>query len=472
MAHTSDEWILLAHSQKGFTGIEVSDMLAALPEEIRRVASNERLIIDTKDENSEPLSWEDMQRQQAEKVRQQEIIEARNGGAKVAYFGRTSIPLAMDFGYRMEKWTQARSYVYHSPAQGWRWPEKTGDPLKVYVDDDDLSRKTIPSEEEVIVRVSVSAPIAEVACQQVLADPNIREKVHIHVGDRCGPEALGSEEDLERVAQAFAQALSKIHERLPHAKRLHVFAAVPAALAFRMGCLINHSIHPPIQTYQYANGTYKRALVLGQEVAPKMKIKIQFLAAEPISGQRMRISEEHREIRDALYRGKHRDRFDEMASTNFAVRTREIQSLLRNDNSQILHFSGHGKDGYLILEDEIGRNKPLSPEILREMFELWNDDGHLRFALFMSCESFALAGVLTRKPAVIPCVIVTTAVIHDRAAIDFSTGFYEAIADGVPLEKAFHAGRLQSGIGNRDWAQNFHLAVADEAMRDKPLFEQ
>lgn len=68
----------------------------------------------------------------------------------------------------------------------------------------------------------------------------------------------------------------------PNCETIHLFAAVPPALALRLGTEINPTIHAKsIQTYQYANGRtprYSRALVLGQRARPVLTTELRQIA--------------------------------------------------------------------------------------------------------------------------------------------------------------------------------------------------
>jgi hypothetical protein len=266
---------------------------------------------------------------------------------------------------------------------------------------------------------------------------------------------------------------------------IHVFLAGPVSLAFRMGCLVNHTRHPCIQTYQYIHTAsphrYQRALILGHRVEAMKKLKILFLSADPVQlpedltrrrPQRLRIDQELRNICDELRKGDHRDQFDELPEPRPAVRSTDIQTYIRRSHAQILHFSGHGDSGgQLILENASGGGaKRVDPESMRMLFELWNEDGHIRCAVFNACYSNALAMILTRAPAVVSCAVGTVDRVSDEAALAFSTGFYGALADGASLQTAFDAGRGQVAVDVRGERDLFKLSVADPALRDQPIF--
>lgn len=474
MSSTSKGWILLSHGHEALPEINEAGILDALPPALRD-GPRDRVHIQTSPlpEDRTRVDWAALQREQAAQVAEG-LLDARNRCRGVAYFGQALLPLAMDLGFRVQSWVPSRAFLFHRNQRDWRWPGRPSGarPYDVQVKYHGFPSEQIPSSGPVVVRVSVTSRIAVEDTRAVVPDP--RAEVDIHLGDACGVDALATSEDLERVVDAFQDVLYQVRERLPAAGPIHVFTAAPAGLAFRMGCVINPTVHALVQTYQFFRNApvkYQKALIVGAEVKPDMVLEIQFLAAEPRATARLRIGEELREIAHSRRDGEHRDRFT-MAEPRFATRTRDLQSYIRRESAHIVHVSGHGEPGgVLVLEDGVGNPERVRPEAMRMLFDLCNEDGHLRCAVFNACHSHDLARVLTREPAVVPCVVATTDAVSDPAAIAFSEGFYGALADGETLARAFKAGKVQVGLRCAPaCADLFELFVADEAMRDKPLF--
>lgn len=474
MSSTSKGWVLLSHSHDELPEVDEAAILDALPPALRD-GPRERVRIQTSPlpEDRTRVDWAALQREQATQAAEH-LLPARNRSQGVAYFGRALLPLAMDLGFRVQSWVPSRAYLFHRNQHDWRWPGRPVEAASfdVQVRYHGFPSEQIPSSGPVVVRVSVTSRIAVEDTRAVIPDP--RAEVDIHLGDACGVDSLATPEDLERVVDAFQDVLYQVRERLPAAGPIHVFTAVPAGLAFRMGCVINPTVHALVQTYQFVRNApvrYQEALIVGAEVKPDMVLKIQFLAAEPRATNRLRIGTELREIAHSRRDGEHRDRFT-MAEPRFAMRTRDLQSYIRRERAHIVHVSGHGDPGgVLVLEDGVGNPERVRPEGMRMLFALCNDDHHLRCAVFNACHSHALARVLTEAPAVVPCAVGTSDAVSDPAAIAFSEGFYGALADGETLARAFEAGKVQVGLRcTPACAALFELFVADEAMRDKPLF--
>jgi hypothetical protein len=481
---SAKSWILLSQQFSKHRNIQEDDILGVLPDEIRR-GDRQRVRIENDSPHADlsQVDWNALQREQAARVDESRLLDLRAREQGIVYFGMTPLPLAMDLGFRTEKWVHSRIFQYQDSTKTWHWPGRAAEEagLEVFTEDNLLPRPSAASG-DIVVRVSVNTRIAEADTLAVVPAP--AGEIHIHLGEQCSNHALRTPEDVERVAVAFRDALDQIHVRHPQARMVHVFLAGPVSLAFRMGCLINHTRHPCIQTYQFilnASPRYRRALILGQRVEAARKIKILFLSADPKHlpadlsrprPERLRIDEELRAIWDALRRGDHRDEFDELPEPRAAVRTTDIGTHLRRSDAEILHFSGHGDSGgKLILESASGSGaRRVDPEAMRRLFERWNKDGHIRCAVFNACLSNGLAKILVRAPAVVPCAVGTLDRVSDEAALAFSTGFYGALANGESLQESFDIGVDEVALEAPGEHKLFQLSVADESLRDLPIF--
>jgi GNAT superfamily N-acetyltransferase len=142
---------------------------------------------------------------------------------------------------------------------------------------------------------------------------------------------------------------------------------------------------------------------------------------------------------------------------------RNLMTALRRHESQwhALHFIGHGgfdptaQEGLLILEHETpGRSYPLRASRLGHLLQ---PIPSLRFVVLNSCEGArasrhatfsSTAATLVRRG--IPAVLAMQYEISDSAAIEFSRSFYEALADGVPVDAAVADARLAINLSLPD----------------------
>ena len=129
----------------------------------------------------------------------------------------------------------------------------------------------------------------------------------------------------------------------------------------------------------------------------------------------------------------------------------------------VLHFIGHGgydeddQDGALALEDDSGKARLVAGRVLRMMIR----HRSLRLVVLNACEGSRVApddpfsGVaqaLARQG--IPAVVAMQFEISDPAALAFSQSFYQAIADGLPVDVATVEARRTMFADNNEieWA--------------------
>ncbi|HIK12340.1 MAG TPA: CHAT domain-containing protein [Oscillatoriaceae cyanobacterium M33_DOE_052] len=170
-----------------------------------------------------------------------------------------------------------------------------------------------------------------------------------------------------------------------------------------------------------------------QSQLPKKKILI--LSANPEGTDRLRLDREEREIRESLQMGTNRDNFNIVSQP--AVRTKDIQRIMLTEKPQIVHFSGHGaaKDG-LVFEDINGRAKQVPTKALAQLFGLCAN--HVECVVLNACYSVIQARCISKY---IGYVVGMRQEVGDTAAIEYSRGFYLAIASGEPYDIAHDYGR-------------------------------
>jgi Tol biopolymer transport system component len=141
-----------------------------------------------------------------------------------------------------------------------------------------------------------------------------------------------------------------------------------------------------------------------------------------------------------------------------------LQQRLRRADYHVLHFIGHGtfddkrEDGVLLFEDLAGKGDPVGAESLGVLL---NDHESLRLVLLNACEGartsatdpFAgTAQSLVRKG--IPAVIAMQFEVTDEAAKALSKEFYNALADGWPIDAALAEARkaVFTRVNAVEWA--------------------
>jgi hypothetical protein len=139
---------------------------------------------------------------------------------------------------------------------------------------------------------------------------------------------------------------------------------------------------------------------------------------------------------------------------------RDLMRAMRRGPWHVFHFIGHGgydanrDEGLVAFADETGYARFLLAE---DVGQLLKDHFSLRLVLLNSCEgargserdAFSSTAATLVRPG-IPAVLAMQYEITDDAAIEFSRTFYEAVADGLPLDAAVANARtsVKIGLGN------------------------
>ncbi len=125
---------------------------------------------------------------------------------------------------------------------------------------------------------------------------------------------------------------------------------------------------------------------------------------------------------------------------------RHLQGVMRHGPWHVFHFIGHGgfdragDEGFIVLADEEGETYRLSAAHLGRLLA---DHRSLRLALLNACEGArgsqhdifsSTATILVRRG--LPAVLAMQYEITDQAAIELAHAFYEALAEGMPVDAA------------------------------------
>jgi hypothetical protein len=166
------------------------------------------------------------------------------------------------------------------------------------------------------------------------------------------------------------------------------------------------------------------------------EITVLFVAASPEDQAPLRLDKEVREVQHRLRLSEHRE------SVRFvyrlAVRSADLMQYLNEDRPHIVHFSGHGSQHGLALEDADGHTRTLDNAQLSSLISVTSD--RIRLALFNSCESSAQAEAACDY---IDAAIGMEQSIGDESAKIFAAQFYNSLGFGHSLQKAFDQARVQ-----------------------------
>ncbi|UPL50221.1 CHAT domain-containing protein [Hymenobacter sublimis] len=166
------------------------------------------------------------------------------------------------------------------------------------------------------------------------------------------------------------------------------------------------------------------------------KTKVLFLAASPSDEDQLRVGAESRKIEDALLASSFRDLFE--LRTKHAVTLSTLTQAMLDFRPDIVHFSGHGSEGGIVLEDEQGNSVLFPAGGLKKLFSLFKED--VKCVLLNACYSETQATAISTDGI---HVIGMNDSVNDDAAISFAVGFYQALGAGRPVDFAFEMGMVQ-----------------------------
>jgi hypothetical protein len=181
---------------------------------------------------------------------------------RLAYFGFAPIPLALHLGYRIERGIKVDVYQRHHVLEDWAWPLDGSLSTQSLITPMNFPDHGTTNEGPVVIRVSTSHQIVPAETAEVV--PQSLAEVDVALA-HPGEDALETRGALAEVVKAFNYALSRLKHLFPNITAVHLFAAIPVGLAFRLGTQINPTIYPRVVTYQYwlkGSPRYRRAIVL------------------------------------------------------------------------------------------------------------------------------------------------------------------------------------------------------------------
>ena len=190
-------------------------------------------------------------------------------------------------------------------------------------------------------------------------------------------------------------------------------------------------------------------------MASLIKKRILLIAANSMDTQALSLPKEFRDIEEGIELAKKGDLFS--IKQVGATRYKDLRRKLLQYQPNIVHFSGHGSSNGLFLEDDSGRAKKASKERLVDLLDKFSDQ--IECVILNACDSEAIAEGLSKS---IPYAIGMSAPISDPSAIEFSTGFYDAIGNGRGYEDAFDFGLNAISSTGSSSHRSFDLSESEE----------
>lgn len=172
------------------------------------------------------------------------------------------------------------------------------------------------------------------------------------------------------------------------------------------------------------------------------KIKILFIASNPLDTSRLRLEKEMREIDIELSRAKYRDNFE--LRKYMDARLDDLLNILLEDTPNFIHFAGHGTDeGIAFMDDKTEKSHILHNESLASLLKLFSND--IACVFLNSCYSKSQGKEIIKS---IPNIIGMKKEVPDKAAIVFAKSFYKSIGAGKEIDFAFNFAKVSIALHN------------------------
>ena len=194
------------------------------------------------------IDWDAAVRAQLEQLHEAyEPLLEKLDSPRVIYAGRAPIPLVVHLGHRIGPYRELRArQPHHGPEKHWYWDDAPVDGLEVHAD----PVPSIQAEGDVVVRVSTFSRIDPLDTQAVV--PSGKALIELDIfSTPVGIDVMHHPESIAKVARAFRETFDTIRDNMPNVRAVHLFAAVPLALACDLGHQIQSNVHPAVLAYQY-----------------------------------------------------------------------------------------------------------------------------------------------------------------------------------------------------------------------------
>jgi len=215
---------------------------------------------------------------------------------------------------------------------------------------------------------------------------------------------------------------------------------------------------------QSAQTPLVRYMEMAQGVRPfatALPLRILVMISAPVDVPALDLARERTRLEEALEPLRKRNKVEVTWLEDATLLA--LMRQLRNETYHIFQFVGHGafdpkqEVGLLILEGEGERAVPVEADKIGAFLR---DHASLRLAVLNSCEGARnsrtdpFAGVATNLVRLgIPAVVAMQFEISDEAAITFSSEFYAALVDGLPVDAAVaEARKAMYATSDVEWA--------------------
>jgi hypothetical protein len=176
--------------------------------------------------------------------------------------------------------------------------------------------------------------------------------------------------------------------------------------------------------------------------------KIAMLIASPIGQTPIDVSLEAREVEIERRKARNGGAFE--LKVYPAAGSESLVTALNDDDPDVVHFSGHGGEGAIILDNETIRDVGGQTVEARTLARILKTASRRpRLLVLNACESAADAEALTEA---VDTVIAMTAVVPDSTAYSYSRRLYAALFAGLSIARAHEQACAVLSIDDPDGA--------------------
>jgi NTP pyrophosphatase (non-canonical NTP hydrolase) len=169
-------------------------------------------------------------------------------------------------------------------------------------------------------------------------------------------------------------------------------------------------------------------------------VRVLFIAPNPSAGGgQLNLAEEQRAIKAAIKSGENASKI--VLEDLPAARVNDFRTALLRDQFDVIHFSGHADANSLVFEGEGG----VAETVDLTAFAQTVAEYPVRCVVLNACES-----VQNMSKPISQITIGMDETIDDEAAIEFSRGFYDALANGRDFQRAFIEGKNAVKLAGHD----------------------
>ena len=173
-------------------------------------------------------------------------------------------------------------------------------------------------------------------------------------------------------------------------------------------------------------------------------MRVLILASSPSDRPHLRLNQEVALIQQELEHSSYITYFHPAATPA------DFLHLLCTQEPDIVHVSAHGTEEELELENLFGRTHGVATDVLTRLFQECNV--RIQCVLLNACQSEGLAEEISQH---VDYVIGMSGKIWDSSAVEFTRGFYKALAQNRSIKSAFEIGRLSIAVGLHPEDQQF-----------------